>query len=409
MRVLPYFIAVCLLFAVSASAEDEFTLTRVLRLAERDDERLAALRADLAAARARAGQEALPLNPQLRVEMENFAGSGSFSGTSSLETTVLLDVPLELAGQRSGRAKVAEAAVSLAEAEYELKRRELLRDVEAAFFGVLAAQAKGILAAERLRRARERHESILAARGTGRRGGVDARQADVVLATLATDLALAESELRTSRAVLAGSWAAGERVAIGEVIGDLDALEVPSTLPVLLGKERSSIQARSWTARVRLMQESEARAHADGIPTPTLGLGYRRFEQHEGDAMVAGLSLPLPLFNRNQGEIEAARLEVEEAKRRERASAFTWRASLREVHGRLLEKFGEATSLRDSVLPEAREALRVMEEGDERGVADYAALQHADSVLYALETRYIDSLRQYHGARIDLEALLSER
>src|SRR3546814_11264613 len=94
------------------------TLAQALEEAQARSPVLAAARADVEAARGRLRQAGFRFNPVLNVEVENFAGTGHYSGFNGTETTVSLNQRLDLAGRWRARMPLAE--VDLRAEEYRL-------------------------------------------------------------------------------------------------------------------------------------------------------------------------------------------------------------------------------------------------------------------------------------------------
>src|SRR5689334_20542601 len=101
------YVAVCLaLFVTNLSAAEDkeprgaITLAQALDAALASNPELAASRYELNAAQARIVQAGKRLNPELTLELENFAGGGANQGTDSLETTLSFSQVVELGGKR---------------------------------------------------------------------------------------------------------------------------------------------------------------------------------------------------------------------------------------------------------------------------------------------------------------------
>ena len=128
----------------AATAGAPLTLDRALALAlaEARHPELSAAQEEILAREAELGQAALRPNPTLDLELENFAGSGEFSGADGIETTLLLTQPIELGGKRERRRQSAEIALERSRAEQEIARSELAARTADRFLAVLAAQKR---------------------------------------------------------------------------------------------------------------------------------------------------------------------------------------------------------------------------------------------------------------------------
>ena len=104
--------------------------------------RLAAFGWEVRAGEARTLQASLPPNPEVGIEVENFAGSGALRGFRGTEITIHLSQLIELAGKRQKRTRVAALERDLVAWDYEATRIDVLTQVTQAFVEVLSAQER---------------------------------------------------------------------------------------------------------------------------------------------------------------------------------------------------------------------------------------------------------------------------
>jgi hypothetical protein len=156
-----------IVFAVGAWAAEpveprgELTLAQAVELALRSNPELLASRYELTAAQARIVQADLRPNPDLDVELENFAGSGATTGTDALETTLSLSQVIELGGKRGSRRAAAEADLDLISVEQRARQLDVLAEVTRRFIDVVAAQQRMQLAQETSQLAQQTRDAAL--------------------------------------------------------------------------------------------------------------------------------------------------------------------------------------------------------------------------------------------------------
>ena len=105
---------------------------------------------------------------------------------------------------------------------------------------------------------------------------------------------------------------------------------------------------------------------ANRIPDPTLGAGVRYFnnvDEADAHALLLAVSVPLPVFDRNQGNLLEARYQLARTAAERRAAAVRVQAALAETHAALSAAFSEASTLQDEVLPGAQQAFDAAREG----------------------------------------------
>ena len=139
------FMAAALVIAIPAMAEP-ITLDGAVERALANSPRIASAQARVSAAEARARQAGVAPNPEVSVEVENFAGNGPFRSFDSTETTLALSQRLEVGGQRSARRAVAAGERDVAVLALARERIDLQRDVALAFAELSAATDRAKLA-----------------------------------------------------------------------------------------------------------------------------------------------------------------------------------------------------------------------------------------------------------------------
>lgn len=109
---------------------------------------------------AQALQANLLPNPEVEFEVEEFGGSGSYSGFDSAETTLLFSQMVELGQKRSKRNAVAQLERDIATLEYEAARVDILAEVSRAFIKLLAYQQRYEMVKQNLELAESSYDAI---------------------------------------------------------------------------------------------------------------------------------------------------------------------------------------------------------------------------------------------------------
>ena len=141
---------------------------------------------------------------------------------------------------------------------------------------------------------------------------------------------------------------------------------------------------------------------------PDLGVrgGVKHFNETDDTAFVVGLSIPLPAFDRNQGDIEAAAQMLAKTRDDREAAETDVRAILVGALEKTAVAFTESSVLRDDVLPAAQSAYDAAEEGYRQGKFDYLDVLDAQRTLFEARMRYVSSLAAYHVNRAAVERLI---
>jgi cobalt-zinc-cadmium efflux system outer membrane protein len=141
---------------------------------------------------------------------------------------------------------------------------------------------------------------------------------------------------------------------------------------------------------------------AQMVPDLTLGGGYKRdFGIH---SYYAGASLPLPLFDRNQGTIGAAEAELRSAQNQLLWKRLLVRSEVETAYHNYGQQKNNFDRLQGDVLKKAQEVLEITHQSYQEGEADL--IDYLDALRTSLDTRllYHDLLQQLHEAHVQLEA-----
>ncbi len=353
---------------------------------------------------ARASQEGLPPNPELEIEIENFGGNGGLSGFDSAEYTVGLAREIQLGGKRKKRVKLATVETGLAEWDRRAALADLEAGVKKAFFELLVAQDRVALMEESARTAAELAVTASARVEAGKVPQIEEMRAQVSAATATLDQNRARRRLDTARRNLAEMWGAttprfDRAVGNAETVLPLVPFEV---LEALLPRNPDVARWADERTANALRLELEK---AGGIPDPEIVFGVRNVRETDEYAFVAGVSIPLPLFDRNQGAISEARYALDRVEQ-ERESAYVGvKTSLSRAYNDLRDAYSRVLTLRESVLPAAETAFARARDGYRYGKYDYLVMLDAQQTVFASKADYLDAIEAYHNAVIQVERL----
>lgn len=287
------------------AAAEPISLGEALSQGRAASPRITRAEAEVRAAEGRALQAGLSPNPSLGVEVENFSGTGPYRSFRQTETTLALSQEFELGGKRRARKAVAAAELDFWRLALSREQAVLDYDIRVAHAELAAAEARGTLARDTLGRARELSRVAKELVDAGRDPPLRKLRADALLAEAEAELARAAGAFISARrklALLAGS-------SDPELTAAPSSDEQPPTLP----PETPSLDERLATAEREAAQARVSLAKAEAVPNVTASGGVRRFREGGETAIVAGISIPLPFRNRNQGNIAAARAETDAA------------------------------------------------------------------------------------------------
>jgi cobalt-zinc-cadmium efflux system outer membrane protein len=322
--------------------------------------RLVGPQADVEAAEALVGQARLRPNPEASFEAENIVGTGAYSGLQSSEYTLSAGLPIELGGKRGARIRAAEAALEVARLTGQLSVADVGLAVRQRYVAAVAAEQRVELAQGVYDRNRELLRVASALVDAGREPPLHSLRAEAELAQAEAELKAAQAEALSTRFVL-GAMIPGEDVpVVGSIFPELRP-------PYSVLGDYSGIEPRLARAERDAAQESVGLERSLGRPDLTASAGVRRFEESNDQAFVVGVSIPLPLWNRNQGNIAAAEAKVRAATARETVALADYQQQVAEARAAYLAAEAKADTLEEKSLPQAEEALRLADIGYRNG------------------------------------------
>lgn len=340
-------------------------------------------------------------NPEIAVEVEDFTGSGSYTELGQTQTTVSFAQRIPLGGLRARRANLAEhqglaeiarTAEDSLEAAVTAKRRFI--DALAGRERVRIASDGERLAAEVVAAARRR-----AAAGAG--SAADEERARIALARAALLVLQARREEKAAARELASLW--GGAPDDEACVTGAWPVAVATTLDVPDRAVLPSLAVRTADAEVDAGRAAVELAKASAAPDLEVGAGLRHLAGPGEVSAVAAVRIEVPIFDRNDGAIDAAEKKLLAAQSRARAV----RSEAARHRGRLAEAIAAAAAEADLVehamLPAAQRAWTSLSQAWQHGAASVLEVLDARRSLVDLRLQRLDALRDGLVATADLE------
>jgi cobalt-zinc-cadmium efflux system outer membrane protein len=363
---------------------------------------LRAAQLEIAIAEGAALQAGARPNPELSLLREGVQG-GVYSQTTQLSQT------LELGGKRTARVGAAEQERLLAVARSDTARAELRADVAAAYLDTLAAQQGLQLAQASLELAAKATSASARRVAAGKISPVERTRATVAEANARLDQAQAEADLARARRRLAALWGG---TMPDQPLAQPSALPPLPPLPELLARmdalpqlRHARLQIDSAAAQLRLEQ-----AHRVGDLTVTVGTKRNAapgdINQPGRNQTVVGLSLPLPLFDRNQGKELAALRRADKAGAELEAERIRVSLALSDAHQRASLAQSQLDTIGADIIPGAESAFNAAVTGFELGKFSFLDVLDAQRSVIQARSAYQRALSDHYRAYAELQRYL---
>ncbi len=190
---------------------------------------------------------------------------------------------------------------------------------------------------------------------------------------------------------------------VGDLEDELPELTWQGSLQRLLAGSPEVAEARAGVQRAQCVV---ARESARRIPNVNLRTGVRYHDSAEDTVATVEIGLPLPIFNRNQGNIYKAQAELIAAEKEVHRVELTLRDRLSAAMKRHADARHEVQQYARKILPNAKASLDLVRTGYREGEYDYLTLLTAQRTYFRVNLAYLESLLAYRSSRVSIEGFL---
>ncbi|UCF37092.1 MAG: TolC family protein [Acidobacteriota bacterium] len=371
------FLASTSAYPAADTLPDEVALETALRIAREGHPSLLVAERSVSGSRHLIDQGALRRNPSFSFQMENvrFTGDPSLDFSDDVDIFAYVTQPLERGGKRSGRVEVGKRRQQVLELRRVQTEWMIRQEVRVAFW-------KALLAQKELAMIRENTQLF---------GSVVEYHKSLFQEGVIPEADLVRIQLEQGRLELMEEAAAGDArtarleltAAMGFETGDADFLLVDEPLSKVEGGGASLEEIRQL-ARVKRLEIQVARAEieviraevelekANGRQDWDLILGYKRTGGF--DTLLGGISIPLPLFDKNQGNIAFRISEVDRVEAMQRQRAVTVDAEVLAALSRVQRRYRTLVKLESGMLDQAEESWSIARAAYAEGAGDLLRL-----------------------------------
>lgn len=389
--------ATLLWVAASAAQAQSLTLDSALQSAYANNPDLAAAQWEIGIAQGGRQQAGLIPNPVLSVDAED-------TRRDTRTTGVKLSQALELGGKRGARIDVASRAQDAAALTLEQRRNILRADVIDSYYGALRAQERLDLAQRSLELA-ERGLVVANARVTaGKTSPVEATRAQVQLSEIRLEFNRAQMGLTDAYRRLAAST--GSATVEFQTVAT-QSLPLPPAAQLLARLEHTA-ELRLAELQILQGEASIGLEKAQRIPDLDVSIGSQYDAGARERVNLVGVSMPLPLFNRNQGNILAASRRADQARDLRNATELRLRTETRQALDLWQTANSEVRAFNQQILPAAQSAVDSATRGFEMGKFNFLDVLDAQRTLIAARNQYLTATAQVTDAWVRIERIYGD-
>jgi cobalt-zinc-cadmium efflux system outer membrane protein len=387
--------------AAAQPAPAEVTADQAVELYRARSPRLAASRAQVDVTAADLVDAGIYPNPTLSLNTTNIVqGQDTFGHSQEL---IGVDVPILIGGQRGHKSRAAEARIAARRAGVDADQARAELEIRRRFVALAADQRRVDALAAALEDARAVRGIVAGRQQAGAKSPYELERTDLALASLASK----HDEAVTDAAGASGALAAAVGIA-GWQPRAAGSFEPPAPPPATAGAGAAPGADHpdlvAGLAARTAAEKDEAAAHADAVPTPSLQLQGFGTTDPQGIALTVGISIPLPLFDRNQGGVARARAQQRAAELDHRATGDELTAELARATAALAARCDAVARFRAGAVERLPRVRTMAEASYKSGQGGIVELLDALDAITEARLRDIELVAAAQGAELDVRA-----
>ena len=316
------------------------------------------------------------------------------------EISAMLSQSIPLGGKRKQEIVLRNLKLKQARLAYDILKQEKLEEAYAIFMGILHLQKLQIFQNDRVLVSKDLLNAVSRKVEAGKLSPAEKSRARIQLYQEKLTLRDIKSSLISAWNLLSTFW--GEEYS-SFTVAEGNLTEIP-TIPSLLSLDVTPA-IRLSNLMVEIQQANIKLEKDNGVPDIELGGGVKQSD-FSGNTYQFGLSIPFPIFNRNQGNIGSAKSELKKARFELKEVEIQVQTILFRLKTELEVLASEIDILKNDIIPEAQAAYTTISEGYLNGRFTYLDVVDAQRMWFESREQYIGALKNYHINILELDRIM---
>ncbi len=336
-------------------------------------------------------------NPELAVNIED-------TRPETRTHTVQINQRIELGGKREARMQLADSEKAAAEAGVTAALAALRYQLLINFNELLLAQQRVDFASQTHALATQALDAANKRVQAGKVPPLEASRAQVAQANAAMELEQARALTRVAQHNLAALWG-GRGAELGLASGDFLTTTAAPTAEQL---DQRLDEAPAMVLAQRALAQSQAASAVERskrVQDPTVSLGVKRARDVGRNQVFVGVSIPLPLFDRNAGNQLQALRKVDQAEQQLQDQRLQLQAQVFAARQQWISSNQQVALLQSQVIPTAQSAYELAVRGFSLGKFSFLDVLDAQRSLFDSRRQLLDQLMASHRARAEIERI----
>lgn len=319
--------------------------------------------------------------------------------------TLQFNQEIELGNKRESRLALADILHTKATAELDALKAKIHANTVNAFYEVLVAQERLALSKSSFEVANAAVNAATKRVNAGKSSPVEETKSNIAASSAKIELNQSNSQLNSARKRLS-ALCGNPFLVFEQAYGDVENIPLVPSLENLLALLENAPAIEIANLEVSARGGSTKLARSQSTPNITISAGIVHNQELGLNQAILGLSAPIPLFDRNQGNVQEA-VSLEYKAQDELIALKTQLATkLAGEHERLNVARLSAISLREEILPGAQNAFEAANKGFNAGKFNFLDVLDAQRTLFQAKSQYIQVLLDAHQAIAEIESIL---
>lgn len=386
---------------IAPSVNAALSLEQAWRLVEHNNPSIDASRATIRAAEGQQIQASLMPNPTLYILQGNVPGFGKYSDNPNSDSTYIINQLIETGGKRNARRNVANAQYQQTLWSYHANNVNLFSQTVQTFLAFAEAEDKLRLSKRGISINQQTINTIIQRINAGKTSELDLHTAKIALSDQKLATSLIESEMISARFSLTKLWNGSE--------DELQTIIVPAlkNMPLAPLSYYLTKTGLNWDLKTLSQAEKVANAelrlaNAKKYSDVTVGMGIQHFNQDStpksNNAVIAELSIPIPIFDRNQGNIISACENYKKSLVASKSKNLSLQSDITRTYEIASQALLQINTLEKAIVPQSERSLKLARLGYESGRFSYLDLLNAQQRLLDAQMRAVTALYLYRRA-----------
>lgn len=347
-------------------------------------------------------------NPELGIEAGNILGSGQYSGFDSSEITLFINQPIILGSKKDKKNKIYEIERKIISWDLEIKKLALFRKISKAFLNLLKVQEELKLYKEYNDLSRQISYVKSRKSHAGKISKLEEKESQYNYTYGSMNIVENKILYNKHKSDLT-SFIGMKNLVFQQVVGSLEKVSPPPSPEKLISFISKNPEITKWTLNILKNKAVIISEESKLLPDLSVSTGLKVFNDTGDIAFNLGVSILLPIFDRNQGEIEKSEYIEKKSAEQKKAKSLEILFTLIRNYERLTTLYEKIEIYRKDIFPQAKYILSKRERGYDKRKYELDEFLIARRSFVLTKHTYLALLLEYQDTVLDIETLLGVR